>query len=125
MQKQRPVFLNLLLIKLPLSGVVSIMHRISGLLLFMLIPGSLLLLQRSLSSPESFQSVLFTDSTGMVVKFLVIFSLAGLALHFFAGIRCLLIDLHWGVSLPQARTSAKLVLGLSLLSLIATGVWLW
>jgi len=125
MQKQRPVFLNLFLIKLPLSGVVSIMHRISGLLLFLLIPGALLLLQRSLNSPSEFDSVLVAGVSEVVIKLLVIFALAGLAQHFFAGIRCLLLDLHWGVSLPQARASAKLVLGLSLLSLLVTGVWLW
>ena len=54
MRKQRPKFLALNEIRLPLPGIVSILHRVSGVGLFLMLPFLLYLLDRSLGSPESF-----------------------------------------------------------------------
>ena len=56
--KQRPVYLNLVRIRLPLPGIVSILHRISGAVLFFVgLPLLLVALQRSLGSPEAFHGL--------------------------------------------------------------------
>ncbi len=123
-RKARPKYLSLraLLfeIRLPLAGWVSILHRVSGALLFF--PGSLwllYLLDRSLSSPEGFEAVkgylALWPAKVAAIGFLWLF-----CHHFFAGIRYLALDLHKGVDKDSARRTgiAVLVAG------AATAVWL-
>ncbi|MFN7014923.1 MAG: succinate dehydrogenase, cytochrome b556 subunit, partial [Bacteroidia bacterium] len=57
MNKTRPKHLDLLRIKLPLPGIVSILHRISGALLFLALPLLLLMLDQSLRSIETYTSL--------------------------------------------------------------------
>ena len=124
MNKNRPKHLALHLIKLPLSGVVSILHRISGLLLFLCLPLLLLMLQYSLRSIET-----YTQLVQMLQKPFLKLILLGLGWaflhHLFAGIRYLAIDLDLGVALPQARVSSRLVLIVSLTLTVLLGIWLW
>ncbi|MDJ0807284.1 MAG: succinate dehydrogenase, cytochrome b556 subunit [Gammaproteobacteria bacterium] len=102
---QRPVFLNLLKIKLPLMGLVSIGHRITGVVLFLSIPLLLYLLGLSLSGPEGFaQTAAIVQSIGFKLLAFVLFW--ALLHHLLAGIRYLLLDLDVGIDLPEARTSA-------------------
>ncbi len=120
LQDTRPVFLNLLKIKLPLMGLVSIGHRITGVLLFLSIPVLLYLLGLSLSGEAGFaQAVTIIQSlTFKLFALLVIWSLMH---HLLAGIRYLLLDLDIGVQLPQARTSAITVFIGGLLLALAGG----
>ncbi|MEN8177398.1 MAG: succinate dehydrogenase, cytochrome b556 subunit [Pseudomonadota bacterium] len=105
LQSTRPVFLNLLKIKLPMMGLVSIAHRITGVLLFLSIPVLLYLLGLSLSSADGFaQSVTIVQSLSF--KLFALLLLWALLHHLLAGIRYLLIDLDIGANLPEARTSA-------------------
>ena len=106
--QKRPVYLNLFKIKLPVTGLVSIAHRISGVLLVIMIAPSIYLLQRSLHSEEGFiaVSLLFDD---VIVKGFVLMGVWALSHHLFTGIRFLLIDMHIGVELRTARFSAWLV----------------
>lgn len=101
--------------RLPPSGIVSILHRISGAVLFLVgIPVLLWSLQASLTSElgfERFQA--FFD--GFLVKLVLLGLLIAMIYHFAAGIRFLLLDLHIGVDKPAASRSAQIVL-------IATGV---
>lgn len=124
MQKRRPVYLNLLKIKFPASGMVSILHRASGLLLFLAIPLLLLALDRSLASLEGFDS-LAMDGHGWLSRLVVGAVLWGFLHHLFAGLRFLSLDVHRGIHLPQARFSARLVLLASALSGVALALWLW
>jgi succinate dehydrogenase / fumarate reductase cytochrome b subunit len=96
MTDNRPVYLNLIKIRLPLTGMVSFAHRISGVLLFLFIPFSVYLLDLSVQSAESFAAVkqLLDQPVMLVVQLLIIWSIAH---HFFAGIRFLLIDAEIGV----------------------------
>lgn len=124
MNRHRPVYLNLFKIRLPLPGVVSIMHRASGALLFLLLPLLLYVLQLSLSSEQGFVEV--QGWFGLpLVKLLLIGVIWGYLHHFCMGLRYLALDFDIGVDLPQARFSAKLVLAVSIAATILIGVWLW
>ncbi len=122
--KQRPKFLNLAEIKLPLPGFASILHRISGAGLFLMLPLLIWLLDLSLKSPDSYQT--FVSVTGHpLLKLLLIGLLWAFLHHFCMGVRILLIDMHIGVEKMAARTSAKAVLFVSLGLTLILGVKLW
>lgn len=124
MNMNRPVYLNLFKIRLPLPGVVSIMHRVSGALLFLLLPFLLYVLQLSLSSEQGFATVQEWFRLPLV-KLLLIGVIWGYLHHFCMGLRYLALDLDLGVGLPQARFSARLVLLVSISATLLIGVWLW
>lgn len=124
--KKRPVFLDLRILSfnLPLPGIVSILHRISGVALFFMLPILLWLLDGSLSSDEKFEVYQsFVDNA--LVKLILIGVLWALLHHLCAGIRFLLLDAHIGVDLKPARLSAKIVLAVSLALTLILGVALW
>ena len=123
-RKQRPKHLALNQIRLPLPGIVSILHRVSGAGLFLLLPFLLYLLDRSLGSAETFETFSAVVDHPLV-KLLLMGLLWAYLHHFCAGIRFLLLDLHKGIELEQARQSARLVLIVSLTLTVILGVWLW
>ena len=124
MPRARPVYLNLFKIRLPLPGVVSIMHRMSGALLFLLLPLLLYILQLSLASEQGYAAMQAWFRLPLVKLFLigVIWSYLH---HFCMGFRYLALDFDIGVDLPQARFSSWLVLAVSIGLTLLTGVWLW
>lgn len=106
--------------RLPLAGFVSILHRASGMLMFLLLPFILYLLDKSITSELSFV-VLKNFTSGIFVK-LIILALSWAYLHHFcAGIRHLFMDFHVGLNKDSARQSAVGVfaVSLSLAALIA------
>jgi succinate dehydrogenase / fumarate reductase cytochrome b subunit len=109
MNDPRPVYLNLLKIRLPLTGMVSFAHRITGVLLFLALPFAAYLLDLSIQSEQSFTKAqeILNQPLMLVVQILLLWSIAH---HFFAGIRFLLIDADIGVEKSQARLGAWLVL---------------
>ena len=113
----RPKHLNLLQIRLPLTGVVSIAHRISGVLLVLSIPLGIYLLERSMRGPEEFSWLSGLLSTLPVRLGLLLLGMA-VAYHLIAGIRFLLIDLGVGEHLEAARRGAWSVVGASVIVLI-------
>jgi succinate dehydrogenase / fumarate reductase cytochrome b subunit len=102
--KKRPVFLNLLQIRLPVTGVVSIAHRVTGVLLVLAIPFFLYALQRSLADAQGFETVRGWCASGN--RFVALVLLWLMAQHFFSGVRHLLLDLDVGIGLDSARASA-------------------
>lgn len=124
MNKKRPVNLDLTTIKFPLPAIVSILHRISGVILFLLIPLLIWILDNSLFSENSFDTVQAYANT-WIVKLLIWLSLSALIYHLFAGIRHLLMDTGWGETLPAARKSAKVTIVLTVIVMILLGIWLW
>ncbi len=123
--KPRPVFLDLLAIRQPIPAVVSILHRISGALLFLVgLPLALWALEASLVSPEGHARV-----TGAFSQPLAKLALIGLLWaylhHLIAGVRHLLADLHIGLELASARQSAAVSLVLGIVLTIAIGARLW
>jgi succinate dehydrogenase / fumarate reductase cytochrome b subunit len=113
----RPFFLNLLKIHLPVTGFVSFLHRISGLLLFFAIPLSVFLFDLSVQGSAGFERAanLLAHPALQLLGLLLLWSLLH---HLFAGIRFLLTDLDIGLSKVQAVRSAWLVFGLELIVLI-------
>jgi len=123
--KPRPVYLNLVQIRLPLPGIVSILHRVSGAALFLIgIPISLYGLQASLGSEAGYAGLLALF--GNPLSKLVLIGLVWAYLHHFcAGIRFLLLDLHQGIELKPARQSSAAVVLASLALTAIVGARLW
>lgn len=122
-RKERPKHLALHLIRLPLPGIVSILHRISGAGLFLMLPFLLYLFDLSLSE-NTFAEYKSWVSNPLIK--LVLFGLLWSYLHHFcAGIRFLLLDLHVAGDLEPARQTSRIVLGVSLALTVVIGVMLW
>lgn len=125
MSKSRPINLNLLTIRFPITAIVSILHRASGVLLFLLIPLLLWMLSASLASPTDFMLLQDTLS-GTFWKFLLWLMLSAWTYHLFAGMRHILMDFEiLSESLASGRFTAKVVMGLSVILSLLIGAWLW
>ena len=124
MNENRPKHLALHQIKFPLPAIVSGLHRISGVLLFLSLPFLLWTLQYSLRSIETF-TLLTSLLQNPLIKLFMIGVLWAFLHHFCAGIRCLAIDLDYGVKLAQARASSKWVMIVSLTLTVLIGAKLW
>ncbi len=111
--------------RLPAAGVVSILHRISGALLFLVgIPFSLYLLQQSLTSEISFES--YRAIVGSVPGKLVLLALIWAFVHHaVAGIRYLLLDRHVGIQKFASAKSATAVLGITAVLTVILGLKLF
>src|SRR3990167_8893860 len=120
----RPVHLDLTRIKFPPMAIVSIMHRISGVVLFLLLPFALYLMHQSLLSPDSFQA-LQTAMNDVVMKLLLWVLISAATFHFLAGIRHMVMDCGITESLDAARLTAFLVMALEVVAMFLVGVWLW
>jgi succinate dehydrogenase / fumarate reductase cytochrome b subunit len=109
MQTSRPVFLDLWRIKLPATGYVSILHRISGVLMVASIPVGAFLFDRAVSGPEGFAyAAAFFDH--WLVRLVLVALTWSLLHHLFAGIRYLLLDLHFGLDRASSRLSANVTI---------------
>jgi succinate dehydrogenase / fumarate reductase cytochrome b subunit len=123
--KPRPIYLNLFAIRMPLPAVVSILHRASGALLFVVgIPLALYTLQQALASPESWTGVRSTFQAPLA-KIMALALAWAFIHHLFAGIRHVLMDAHVGVELADARRSAAVALVLAIVVTLAIAVRLW
>lgn len=123
MRQHRPVFLQLHRIHLPLSGWLSITHRISGVLLFLALPLWLWLWQHSLHDAQGYAEVQ-QWLAWWPLRLLLALQLWWLLHHLLAGLRFLLLDAEIGIALPAARASARVVMVASPLLLLALLVWL-
>jgi succinate dehydrogenase cytochrome b subunit len=121
--KKRPVNLDLTTLKFPLSAIVSICHRISGVALFLMFPLLVYLLQESLRSKHQFEAVKLWLQNPFLKVALFGF-LVAIIYHTVAGTRHLLMDFGFGETLLAARRSAIVVFALTLLGSITLG-WLW
>ncbi len=119
----RPVFLNLFRIRLPIGGIVSILHRVTGVLLALSIPSMLYLLQQALTDAASFD-VLAGALRSPGAKLLTLIALALLAQHFFSGLRHLLLDLDIGTGKTAARRLAWLTFAATGLMVVIAGACL-
>ena len=124
MSKERPVHLDLLKIKFPSTAIISILHRISGVLLFLLLPCILLAFRYSLISADGFATVqlVLHNAVAKVVLWVLLISIVH---HFFAGIRHLFMDLGFGESMFMAKMTSWLVFIIDIILFILIGVWLW
>jgi len=123
-KKKRPLWYNLSPLNLPVPGLVSIFHRVSGVVLFLGLIAFLYLLDLSLASESG-----YAQAAGLlrapIAKLLVIASIWALLHHMCAGIRHLFLDVDVGTGLHAARRSAFAVLiaSLALTASIAVRIW--
>jgi succinate dehydrogenase / fumarate reductase cytochrome b subunit len=119
--RPRPKYYDLNLAHLPAPGLVSILHRISGLLLFFpIVPLLLYLLQAALGSPVDYEDARQFFSRPPV-KLMVLGIVWMYAHHFWAGLRFLFLDLHWHVTKAPAQKAALLVLALGVITTALIG----
>lgn len=123
-KSKRPVNLDLMTIKQPITAVVSILHRLSGVMLFLLMPYMLYALQHSLMSPESFNRTMHCLHHGFL-KFSVWVFFSALIYHGLAGVRHLLMDFGVGETAVSGRKTAWVVLGLTAILVVSLGWSLW
>lgn len=124
MNANRPKNLNLTTISFPITAISSILHRITGILLFLLIPFSLHWLESSLASQAEFNAL--AECLNSVFAKIVIWGiLSALFYHLFAGVRHIVMDLGFGESLEAGKRGSQLVILLAILVSIGIGVWLW
>ena len=108
-------------IRLPIGGIMSIIHRATGVFMFLALPYLIYLLDLSLSGPDGYaQAAASVNSViGVVFIFLIMWSLMH---HLLAGIRYLLIDVDMGVDKEMARkTALAVVIAGPVLGLLLTG----
>ena len=134
--KTRPVYTNIhvtqiVSYRLPPAGIVSILHRISGLLMFLLLPFVVWMLDNSLSTEISFESFtnVFVAGAGGIpgwfVKLVTLGLIWGYLFHFIAGVRHLWMDATHSVSKAQGHSSALITLALSTLLTLLLGAKLF
>ncbi len=124
MQKNRPKNLNLMSIRLPINALVSILHRVGGALMFLVLPLLLLSLQLSLKSADTYQ-YLVNILHSLFIKLMLIGLAWAFFHHFFAGVRHLAMDVHWMTSLQKARFSGRVVLWLGAIAVVIFTVTIW
>lgn len=127
MKSNRPVNLSMgqvlaVNLRSPVA-IASILHRVSGIIIFLLIPVLLWLLQGSLSSPESFLHVKEQVFGNIVVRLIVWVFVAGLIFHFIMGVKHLLGDMGCNEGLQSGRNAAWVAFALSAIGIIASFVW--
>ena len=129
--KPRPQFRNIGLAqvafsyRLPLAGKLSILHRISGILLFLCLPLVIVpLFAASVAAPQSFAWIA-SFAANPIVKLVFLVLIWGYLHHFCAGIRYLLLDMHLGIDKLSAKKSAGVVFGVSLALTLVFGLKLF
>lgn len=125
MKKQRPVNLDLQTIRFPVTAIASILHRVSGVIMFVAIGILLWVLGVSLSSPEGFiQATVIMDS--FIVKFIFWGILTALAYHTLGGIRHMLMDFGYlEETLAMGKITANVIFLLTVVLSILAGVLVW
>jgi succinate dehydrogenase / fumarate reductase cytochrome b subunit len=123
-KKERPVYLSLTQFAWPIMAIASIIHRITGVILFVGIGYLLWLLSLALSSPEG-----FADARAFLAlplpKLALIGVLGLLTYHLVAGIKHMIMDFHIGDTLEAGPSAAYAVFAISIVLTGLLGIWLW
>ena len=123
MKSNRPIDLPLSQVirvnsKSPIA-IASILHRVSGIVLFLLIPVMLWLLQNSLASPESFETVF----DNILVRFVAWIFVAAISYHFVMGMKHLFADMGMNEEFKSGRTAAMVSFAIAAILIVASFVW--
>lgn len=121
---QRPVNLDLRTIKLPVTAYTSILHRISGVILFVGLAVLLYALDKSLESEDGFKQVAACLASPLA-KFVIWGLLSALLYHLVAGVRHLIMDVGVGETLEGGKLGSQIVLVVSTVVIVLAGVWIW
>lgn len=122
MDQSRPVFLNLLQMKFPVTAISSILHRLSGLFLFVFLPCILYFWQHSLVAGRDQHFAYHLTAWGHLVLWLW---LSSLLYHLLAGVRHMIMDLGFAEELVVARRVATATIILAVLCSIVIGIVIW
>ena len=124
MKPNRPVNLDLGTIALPLPAKASILHRVSGVALFVAVAVLLYLFDLSLSGEAGFARAAGLLAT-TPAKLVIWAVLAALIYHCVAGVKHLLMDIGIGESLQGGITAARITFAVAALLIVLAGVWIW
>lgn len=124
--KSRPKFLDLFILgpKMSITAKISILHRASGVILFLAIPLLLYVLHKSLTS-ASFYEALYGVMANPIVKLIYLVLIWAFVYHLCSGVRFLFLDIHKGVEVAKAKATAKIVVAVSIVLTIVLGVLIW
>ncbi len=124
MKSNRPVNLDLTKFKFPLTAITSIIHRLTGVVLFICIPLLLGYLSCSLSSADSFQAVMQSLQTtwGRLISWVVVMAIL---YHLVAGIRHLFMDIGFGETKTSSKVTAYIMLIVFVILAVLSGVFIW
>jgi len=122
--KNRPINLDLSSMKFPPMAIASILHRVSGIILFILLPIMIFLLGQSLQSEESFAQIRLTLNSPFYKLVLWAFG-AAMIFHVLAGIRHIFMDIGFGDHLCAGRRTAILVMVMTVILALFLGIWIW
>jgi succinate dehydrogenase / fumarate reductase cytochrome b subunit len=122
--RKRPVNLDLTQFHFPLPAITSIIHRVSGVILFVAMAFLLCWLDASLESEASFKDLL-SMLDGFFPKLIMWGILAALLYHLVAGIKHLFMDAGIGETLEGGVKGAKIVIAVSIVLILVAGVWVW
>lgn len=124
MTRKKPVNLALTTIHFPMTAIVSILHRLSGVTLFLLVPCMLWMLDASLANATSFIR-LMTILQQPFPKFMVWVLLSAFTYHIAAGIRHLIMDAGYWESRKGGSRSASLLVIIVAVLIFVLGIWIW
>ncbi len=124
MKKDKPVNLDLTKFKFPPMAIVSICHRATGVLLFILLPLLIYLLHHSLSSAAGFSDTL-DQLHNPAMKFFLWVAVSSALFHLVAGLRHIIMDLGFGENVCAGRITAYLVFIVAVILIVLAGVWIW
>lgn len=124
-RETRPINLNLTTMKFPIMAISSILHRISGVLLFVLFPLMLYFFDMSLKNAGTFADVTMWIKDCLLYKFACWLFASAIVYHLFAGVRHMVMDLGYGESVQVGRQTAMAVIVLAVIASLILGIWLW
>ncbi len=124
MKDKRPVNLDLTQFSFPLPALTSIVHRVTGVALFVGVAILMYFFDLSLSGEEGFNTAK-ECMTGFFAKLILWGIVSALLYHLVAGIKHLLMDLGIGETLEGGMLGSKIVIAVSVVLILAAGVWIW
>ncbi|MCP4320291.1 MAG: succinate dehydrogenase, cytochrome b556 subunit [Alteromonadales bacterium] len=123
-RRERPKNLDLSTVKFPITATASILHRVSGIVVFIALAILLTLLSCSLTSETDFNRVVgYFDN--FLTKFVVWGSLTALAYHAVFGVRHMIQDLGFWEEMDSASLSAKVGFVVTVILSLLAGVLIW
>lgn len=110
---------------MPVTAIVSILHRVTGIILFIGLVFLFYAFDQSLSSQEGFDQVKDTLENNFLAKFVVWGVVSALMYHFVAGVKHLFMDMGHFEELESGRMAAKANLVIAAVLILLVGVWVW
>ncbi|MCW8354813.1 MULTISPECIES: succinate dehydrogenase, cytochrome b556 subunit [Marinomonas] len=125
MNKKRPVNLDISTISMPVTAIVSILHRVTGIILFVGLAFLFYAFDLSLESQEGFDQVVNALQTNFLVKFVIWGVVSALMYHFVAGVKHLFMDMGYFEELESGRSAAIANIVIAVVLIVLAGVWIW